>query len=206
MLPSCFQPMLAQKAQKPFDCEEHLFEIKWDGIRCLSLIQTGGLRLQSRHGLEVTQQFPELGCLAQLPSGTVLDGELVVFHEGKPVLCEVQRRVLLQNRPRIQLLSRIKPVNYVVFDLLFLKGKSLMAAPLMKRRKALQELITRCQLPGVLVSEWVRGHGLQLFAHVVSLGLEGIMAKHLDGPYLPGKRSRYWLKIKPEEKHGESER
>ena len=130
----------------------------------------------------------------------------MIFHKGKPVLCEVQRRVRLQNRPRIQLLSRIKPVNYVVFDLLFLKGKSFIAAPLITRRKALKELIDRFPVSGVFVSEGFRGRGLQLFVQVVSLGLEGIMAKHLDGPYLPGKRSRSWLKIKPEEKHGESGR
>ena len=202
MLPR-IHPMLAQKAEAPFDSVQHLFEIKWDGIRCLAFVAAGGVRLQSRHFLEVTSQFPELACLDRFPTGTVLDGELVVLQEGKPLLRHIQERALLQNHPRIQWLSQIRPVTYMVFDLLYLKGKPFMAAPLSIRREALQTLIERFPLRDVLVPEAVRQHGCQLFAQVVRLGLEGIMAKRLDGPYLPGKRSRYWLKIKP--KHRSSD-
>ena len=69
--------MLAAKAHAPFDSEQHLFEIKWDGIRCLAFIGGGRLRLQSRQLTEITSQFPELNGLMRLPPGTVLDGELV---------------------------------------------------------------------------------------------------------------------------------
>src|SRR2546428_3373321 len=77
MLPKIIKPMLAQTAQGSFDSEEHLFEIKWDGIRCVAFVETGVLRLQSRQGIEMTRQFPELSSLHRLLSGTVLDGELV---------------------------------------------------------------------------------------------------------------------------------
>lgn len=86
----------------------------------------------------------------------------------------------------------------MVFDLLFLKGRMLVADPLRVRREALERLFQQVPLAGVLASEAVRQHGCQLFAQVARLGLEGIMAKRLDGPYLPGKRSRLWLKIKTE--------
>lgn len=189
--------MLAKQADAPFDSEQHLFEIKWDGIRCLAFIEAGQVRLQSRQFLDLTAQFPELTCLQGLPSDTVLDGELVLLRQGKPSLQDVQQRAFLQNRHRIRWLSRARPVTYMVFDLPYLNGKRLVASALSLRREALQQLIQRSPMPVVLVPEAVPTHGRQLFTHVARLGLEGIMAKRLDGPYLPGKRSGYWLKIKP---------
>src|SRR6266404_916926 len=155
MLPTAFDPMLARKAEAPFDSPQHLFEIKWDGIRSLAFIEGRRLRLQSRQLTEITLQFPELASLGQLSSGTVLDGELVVLQEGKPSLRHIQQRVLLQNRQRIQHLSHRTPVTYMVFDLLYLKGKPLMASPLSLRREALQNLMERSYLPGIFVSETI---------------------------------------------------
>jgi bifunctional non-homologous end joining protein LigD len=197
MLPRTLNPMLAQTAKVPFDSEHHLFEIKWDGIRCLAFIEAGRVRLQSRQLTEMTSQFPELACLERLPSGTVLDGELVVLQEGRPSLHEIQRRTFLQNRRRIQFLSQRTPATYMVFDVLYLKSEPLLTAPLSLRHQALQKLFERLHLQNVVLPETICQHGCQLFRHVVRFGLEGIMAKRLDGPYLPGKRSRCWLKIKP---------
>jgi len=95
MVPQNFQPMLAKPASAAFDSAQHLFELKWDGIRCLAFIEDNRIRLRSRRSLEITSQFPELACLAGLPSGTVLDGELVVLHQCKPSLAHVLRRALL---------------------------------------------------------------------------------------------------------------
>jgi ATP-dependent DNA ligase len=117
----------------------------------LSFIEAGRLRLQSRQLLDITPQFPELACLKRLPAGTVLDGELVVLRQGKPTLLEIQRRALLQDRRRIQWLSRSMPVTYMVFDLVYLKSKPLMAETLSVRRQALENLIQQTRLPGVLV-------------------------------------------------------
>ena len=205
MLPKVIKPMLAQQAEEPFDSDNHFFEIKWDGIRCLALIEAGQVRLQSRRFLEITAQFPELSCLAQLPSGTILDGELIILHGGKPSLHEIQKRALLQSRTRIQFLSQITPVTYMVFDLLVLRGSSIMPSPSNLRRKRLQDLIEQFPVPGVLVTEVFRRYGRQLFARVERAGLEGIMAKRIDSPYLPGKRSRYWLKIKPRYREAQPE-
>jgi ATP-dependent DNA ligase len=199
MLPQVLNPMLAQKAEVPFDSEQHLFEIKWDGIRCLAFVEGGRVRLQSRQLTEITGQFPELAGLSRLPSGTVLDGELVVFLDEKPSLESIQRRALLQNSSRIQHLSRMTPVTYLVFDLLFLRNTPLMAAPFSVRREALIKLYQQLAVPRLLLSEGLSRYGCQLFAQVMRLGLEGMMAKRLDAPYLPGKRSRHWLKIKPQQ-------
>ena len=79
-LPRHIAPMLAQTATEPFDSPEFLFEIKWDGIRCLALYDGTQLRLQSRRDLELRGKYPEFACLTGLPPGTVLDGEIL----GKP--------------------------------------------------------------------------------------------------------------------------
>src|SRR5262245_15340227 len=105
MLPSVIKPMLAVAAPGPFDSDDHLFEVKWDGVRCLAFIERDRVRLQSRHLLDMTAQFPELAVLRELPGGTVLDGELVCLTHGKPDLSKVQQRVHLQDRNRIRMLS-----------------------------------------------------------------------------------------------------
>jgi bifunctional non-homologous end joining protein LigD len=197
MLPQNLHPMLAKKASAPFDSAQHIFELKWDGIRSLAFIEDNRVRLLSRRGLEITFQFPELACLGGLPTGTVLDGELVVLHQGKPSLRHVLRRALLQKHHRFQLDSALSSrVSYMVFDLLYLKGKPLLGLLLRQRREALQRLFQQFPMPGVLLTEVVRQHGRKLFEQVESMELEGVMAKRLDGPYLPGKRSAQWLKIK----------
>jgi len=196
MLPKIIKPMLAQTAQGPFDSEDHLFEIKWDGIRCVAFVETGVLRLQSRQGIEMTRQFPELSSLRRLPSGTVLDGELVVLKGGKPCFCEMQRRTHLQSRPLINLVSDSAPVTYMVFDLLYLHGKSVMTVPLAARRESLGGLLCPLFLAGVLVPEGIQGNGREFFRQIVRQGLEGIVAKRLDSPYLPGRRSPAWRKLK----------
>jgi ATP-dependent DNA ligase len=196
MLPTIIKPMLVQPAQAPFDSEHHLFEIKWDGIRCLAFVESGRVRLQSRQLAEISRQFPELLPLRRLPSGTVLDGELVAFRSGKPCLGEIQSRAQLQNRLRIDCLSSRSPASFLVFDLLFLRGQSVMSNPLIERRDALKALLYPLALPCVLVTEGIVGQGQRAFRQVVHQGMEGIVAKRLDSPYLPGRRSPAWRKLK----------
>jgi len=189
--------MLAHRALEPFDSLDYLFEIKWDGIRCLAFVQAGRVRLQSREMTEMTEQFPELSWLACLPSGTVLDGELVSLSAGKPDLVAVLRRAQMRGAQRIRCLAQGAPVSYVLFDLLFLGGESVMGLSFSVRREALREQIATLARPEIVTSEGVIGSGRAYFAEVIKLDLEGVMAKELDSPYLPGKRSRHWLKIKP---------
>jgi ATP-dependent DNA ligase len=196
MLPNLVKPMLATAAPQPFDSDHHLFEIKWDGIGCLAFVENGQVRLQSRELIDITAQFPELAGVAQLPDGTVLDGELVAMEENRPSLAKVQSRALLQDRHRIEFMSQSSPVVYVMFDLVYVRGESIMAKPLLERRQELEQLLSGLQPKRILLSQAVLGQGRDLFQAVQKLGLEGIVAKSLDGHYRPGKRTALWKKIK----------
>ena len=110
-LPVFVSPMLAQKGQ-PFDSEAHLFEIKWDGTRMLAFVEGDGYRLVNRHRAERTAQYPELACLAELPAGVILDGEVVVLHEGRPDFGRLLSHDQAGSPLKIRLLARSMPAMY----------------------------------------------------------------------------------------------
>jgi ATP-dependent DNA ligase len=182
---------------EPFDSPEHLFEVKWDGIRALTSVEPGYLRIWGRQATEYTRRYPELDCLNRLPSGTVLDGELVVLRSGLPTLGAIMSRHQLVTERMIRHASQLCPVTYVVFDLISYKGDSLLMHPLRARRELLERLVEQMTEPRLLLSRGVAGPGRALFSTAVSLGHEGIMAKHLMSSYVPNRRSSAWLKIKP---------
>jgi ATP-dependent DNA ligase len=180
--------MLAVGAKEPFDSDDHIFEIKWDGIRCLALVDAGRARLQSRELVNITAHFPELGGLAELPHGTVLDGDPVAMIKDRPLPGQNQASVQLQNRAQIEMLSRSSPVVFVVFDLLYVAGRSIMVEPLIKRRTRMEETVRELQGAPVVVSEAVLTQGCDLFAAAGRLlSQEGIMAEVIDAPYAPGE-------------------
>ncbi len=193
--PTQISPMLARPAT-PFDSDQHVFEIKWDGTRCIALVERGSLRLHNRRFAPLNDRYPELACLAELPSGTALDGEIVVLQDGKPSFSKWQQRDHVGDPRRIEMLSRHLPCTLMVFDLLYHRRRSIMDRPLTERRQRLQEVITKLSSPHVLVSEWVVEHGIRYFEEIQRHGLEGVVAKRAAGSYRPGKRSDDWLKIK----------
>ena len=195
-MPSRISPMLAQAAEGPFDSDRHLFEVKWDGTRCVAFIERDKLRLQNRRFIAMNQRYPELKGLRKLPSGTILDGEIVVLEEGKPSFRRLQYREHLLDANRIEILSHRLPATLVVFDLLYSRGQSLIATRLVERRERLKELLDRLVDPHIITSDYVVKYGKQYFTSAERLGFEGIMAKRLDSPYLVGRRSPHWLKIK----------
>jgi ATP-dependent DNA ligase len=190
--------MLAQPGV-PFDSPEHLFEVKWDGTRVLAFVENRSCRLINRHRADVTERYPELGFLNDVPAGTVLDGEVVVLRQGKPDFGLLLSRNQARASFRIQFLARILPVTYVVFDLLYDRFESLLALPLITRRKRLEKLIQGCTHPRLVFSQGVVGPGKAFFAEICRQGLEGMMAKRLVSRYRPGRRSDAWIKIKPKE-------
>ena len=195
-LPRFVPPMLA-KPGDPFDSPEHLFEVKWDGTRVLAFVESRGYRLVNRHRVDVTDRYPELGFLHDLPAGVVLDGEVVVLRQGKPDFGLLLSRNQARAPLKIQILARTLPATYVVFDLLYDRFESLLALPLVTRRERLEKLIQGCAHPRLVFSQGVVDSGKAFFAEICHQGLEGMMAKHLDSGYRPGRRTDAWIKVKP---------
>jgi ATP-dependent DNA ligase len=196
MLPQLL-PMLAVPAA-PFDAPEYSFEIKWDGLRALAAVDATAWRLWGRERADYTARYPELEVLRRLPAGTLLDGELVAFTpEGRPKLARLLRRHVLSEGWRLRQAGRWCPVQYVVFDLLYHRGRSLLREPLARRREALAAVCAGLDLPEVLLAAGVIGAGTALYAAALAQGHEGVVAKHLASPYRPGRRSPAWRKIKP---------
>lgn len=196
MLAARLAPMLAYFSP-PFDSPRHLFEIKWDGTRCLLFLDNGKIRLQNRRLEDITFRYPELaGLAADLKARTaILDGELVVLQDGRPSFRLLQQREQVADPLKISLLARRLPATYVAFDLLLLDDRPRYLLPLEERRALLEGCLQ--ESPRLVLSRAVPEHGRAFFAQAVAQGFEGAMAKAKDSPYLIGTRSRYWLKIKP---------
>jgi bifunctional non-homologous end joining protein LigD len=196
-MPERVVPMLARSGPMPSDEERWGFEIKWDGIRAIVYSLPGRLRIQGRKLNDITAQWPELRRMnrALHEHEAVLDGEVVAFDEqGKPSFARLQRRMHLSGDSQIARASKSVPATFVAFDLLYLDGHSLFELPYVERRERLEEL----DLNG---SHWrtppsYLGEGGPLLEASKQQGLEGIVAKRLDSPYLPGQRSSCWIKVK----------
>jgi len=199
MLPRLL-PMLAVPAE-PFDSAECSFEIKWDGIRALAAVEETGWRMWGRERADYTDRYPEFDILRRLPTGTLVDGELVAFDpQGRPDLPRLLRRHGLADPWRIAQAKRWCPVRYVVFDLLYHARRCLLHEPLARRRELLAEIVERLDEPEVIFSAGVVGAGTAFYATALAQGHEGVMAKHLSSTYRPGRRSTTWRKIKPKKR------
>lgn len=193
---STWQVMLAEQTTRIPTGSDFRFEVKWDGIRALILIYEGSIRILSRSGRELTQQFPELvSSLSYLKaSNAVLDAEIVRLDEvGRPVFKQVISRLHQSHAGKIERLSKAAPVVCYLFDALYLDGRSITQEPLARRRAWLQDLI-KSGSPFRFSSDVE--DGAALYDAAQKMGLEGIMAKRADSFYYQGKRSSDWYKLK----------
>jgi bifunctional non-homologous end joining protein LigD len=195
--PENLKPMAAVLAKQPPTGSGWAWELKWDGIRALGYVDGGRVRLFSRRGNEVTHRYPELRKLGEALGSldVVLDGEIVAFDEnGQPSFERLQSRMHVESESTIRRLMQQVPVVYVLFDVLWADGRSLLDLPYEQRRARLTDL----QLTG---PSWQTppnevGDGSATIDVSKRFGLEGVMAKRLDSRYEPGKRSAAWVKVK----------
>jgi bifunctional non-homologous end joining protein LigD len=196
-VPEGIEPMKATLGELPKDEDAYGYEIKWDGVRAIAYCSGGRVRLESRNLRDITAQYPEVRALGRQLGArdAVLDGELVALDEAdRPSFQRLQRRMHLGDDAVIRRRAREVPVTYMLFDLLYLDGESTMPLPFEERRERLEglELVgDRWQTPS-----YHRGDGGALLAATAKRGLEGIVAKRLDSPYLPGRRTTAWVKVK----------
>jgi bifunctional non-homologous end joining protein LigD len=188
--PKTMSPMLATLTTAPFDDEDWEFEIKWDGYRAVAFRNGKKTELRSRNNKSFNERFyPVYEALQQWDIKAVLDGEIVVVNEEG-----MSQFASLQNwRSEADGI-----LLYYVFDLLWLNGYDITSLPLSVRKDILKALVPDHEL--IRTGLTVQQQGTDFFNTARKLGLEGIMAKRSESIYLPGERSRDWLKIKAQQR------
>ena len=188
-LPDFIAPQLAQLTGKPPEGNDWVHEIKFDGYRTQAQCAGSQIKLITRGGKNWTEKYQAIAePLKQLKAkSAVLDGEIVYLDEhGRSNFQQLQNALKSE---------RSKNLVYYVFDLLFLDGKDLTSLPLIARKERLEKLVKDLNHRHVRFSDHFRGVGSQLFKECCARGLEGIISKRVDTPYVPGRHSD-WMKIK----------
>ncbi len=191
------EPMLAKASDALPSGDGWLFEPKWDGFRAIVFRDGPRLHLQSRELKPLNRYFPELEgpLLARLPVRCVVDGEIVVAgEEGLDF-----EGLLLRIHPaasRVKQLAMESPASMVVFDLLALEDRDLRSAPLAERRVLLESALAGGDGPRVLLTPATRDRAVAAdwFSRFEGAGLDGVVAKRLDGTYQPGVRAMVKVK------------
>ena len=173
-------PMLAVTADAPFSRSGWWFETKWDGYRAILSIGRE-FRAYSRNGHDLQAWYPAIRRAREvLPDDVVLDAELVAWVDGRPQFSRLQQRTADQ-------------YLLMVFDCLYADGRWLMQEPLYRRQAILRQRVRSTGM--VVLCDGLEEQGEALFSTIAEAGLEGVMAKRMDSPYLPGRRSVTWQKF-----------
>ena len=193
-------PMLAKaQAKVPDDAGVWSYEPKWDGFRALMFRDGGDVVLQSRNGKDLGRYFPELldALRAEVAPRCVLDGEIVVPREIESRIRLDWESLSQRVHPaasRIRMLSEETPAHFIGFDALTTGDASLLKEPFRVRRQALLESVTEKDWCHVTRTTEDPALGAQWLEEFEGAGLDGVIAKRLDGPYLPGKREMVKVK------------
>lgn len=166
------------------DHKNYIYEPKLDGIRVLCYVNSKGIQLITRNGIDITYQFPELKFYKYIKATScVVDGEIVTYDKkGRSDFN------LLQNRA----VSGV-PATFVAFDMLEKNGHPLIHLPLLKRKKILESTVKEGAGLELVVHS---ADGRKLWKAAKKFHLEGVIAKKVDEQYYPGKRVNHWIKIK----------
>src|SRR5689334_14298377 len=183
---SFVEPMGCLSVSKLPEGLEWLWEIKFDGYRALAVKSGSGVTLFSRRRKSLNRQFPYIvEALANLPAGTVVDGEVVAIDES--------------GRPNFNLLHNFRAeasrIQYYVFDLLCWKDRDLTRVPLVERRALLKSVVV-IRDERIRIADYFEAAPKDLLSAVREQGLEGIIGKRTHSVYQPGTRSGVWIKYR----------
>ena len=197
-MPEKIEPMMAKLGTTvPSPDSAWGFEFKWDGIRALAYVEGGTVRLMSRSGENITPRYPEIHAMGRAIGSreVILDGEIVALDEtGRPSFEEIQQRMGLTSESEVRRKMKVVPVTYMVFDLLWKDGHSLLTEKYIERRHSLAQL--KLSGDSWQTPPFEEGGGQAMVEASAKAGLEGVMAKKLDSQYEPGRRSAAWVKVK----------
>jgi len=186
-IPIGIKPMLATLVNEPFNDEGWIFEVKWDGYRALAFTKQADVQLLSRNNKPFNEKFyPIYEILKGWSIDAVFDGEiLVVDDKGISSFGNIQNWRSEADGSLV----------YYVFDLLWYDGKDLSALSLKQRQAILKEVLP-ADNDQIRLSKVFEASGIAFFEAAQKMGLEGIIAKKGDSPYIPNSRSADWLKVK----------
>jgi bifunctional non-homologous end joining protein LigD len=189
-MPGFIKPQLATLRARAPQGDQWLHEIKFDGYRVQIHLNRGKRKVYTRNGLDWTKRFSLIAGALDIPGQAIIDGEVVVIHEGRTNFSELQAELATGHQDRL---------IYYAFDLLWRDG-DLRKLPQIDRKQALSDLLGENGIePPVIYSEHLIGDGQEMFAHAAKLNFEGIVSKNAQAPYR-SDRNEAWLKIKTVQK------
>lgn len=208
VLPEELEPQLATRVSAAPTSKGWCFELKYDGYRILTRVHKGRARLHTRNGHDWTHRLPTLAKAIEsqkLPDGWY-DGEIVMLDaQGRPDFQALQnafelsgaspkKRSATTQKNNEHEAASVGPV-YFLFDLPWLEGRDLRAQPLRERQRHLARILNEVDDPSLRLSGVFTSDARDMLRSACELGLEGIIGKRLDSPYVSG-RSGHWIKLK----------
>lgn len=189
------KPMLISEQVAPYDDPDSIFELKLDGIRCIAYCDDNSVDLRNKRDMKLLPRFPELADIYKCcKKKCILDGELNVLVNGKPDFYEVQKRTLMSDPFKIQLVCSKYPANFVAYDILYYHDRLITDLPLMERKKILSDVVKESDR--ISVSRYIETEGKALFEIARQQKLEGVVGKKKDSLYWFDKRTKEWCKVK----------
>lgn len=188
-----WSPMLLKEVDKPFNSNNYIYELKFDGIRAIIFANKKEIKIQSRNKKDLTHLFPELQILTEsINKNVIFDGEIIAFNNKIISFGKIQERIHLKNEDKIKTASLTNPVVFIVFDILY-ENKDLTNLPLSERKKYLKNYKDN---DFFIKAKAINKNGINLFNNVKKMKLEGIVAKIKTGKYYINKRTSEFIKIK----------
>ena len=188
-------PMDVKERSKPFDDPKYIYEVKYEGARCLAYLEAGRTKLIDKKCTDITDKFPELSELHTQVSGRcILDGALIIGAGDRGCRKALHRRSGLTHPLMIKLGAKFTPAVFVAFDILYHHDRQITQFPLISRKKLLGGIVRENNR--IAVSRYVEGTGEALFEAARAKRLGGILAKKKSAPYLVGETTKDWVKIK----------
>jgi bifunctional non-homologous end joining protein LigD len=186
-MPGFIKPQFATLKPKAPKGDQWLHEIKFDGYRLQIHVNGGRKKVFTRNGLDWTKRFSVIAGALDIPGQAIIDGEVVVIHQGRTNFSELQAELAAGRQDRLV---------YYAFDLLWRDG-DLRKLPEIERKHMLSDLLGEndIHLP-IIYSEHLIGDGQEMFGLAAKLNFEGIVSKNAQVPYR-SERNEAWLKIKP---------
>lgn len=186
-MPGFIKPQLAILKMKAPSGVDWIHEIKYDGYRIQLHIDGDTRKAFTRNGHNWISKFSNIAAAFDIPDQAIIDGEVVVIHEGRTNFSELQAELAGRRQDRLL---------YYAFDLLWLDGKDLRSTSQLARKELLKELFDTHSIEApALYSEHLVGNGQEMFEHAALLNYEGIISKRIEAPYR-SDRNEGWLKIK----------